>query len=236
MISAIPSDSKCLFVNIPLTLNSGLFGSDLNNNIGGINKGTLNSTGISDTGIDMYNTQAQVCIDADTYTDSRDRSNVDGRGFAPTRGERITVANNILTWSRNNYGATNYDHNKWIYLGLGGYYMYYYTGSFLGIGAGWKASDTGHEDVAADLNGWINGKVTEMGTTPSGQTTAVPYYPVGIVLLNYVNNYAATVKNILLLNNKYRLQYDSSKPSDYSPTMPTVSDYDATATVGGNAY
>lgn len=235
-LSAIPSDSKCLFVNIPLTLNSGLFGSDLNNNIGGINKGTLNSTGISDTGIDMYNTQAQVCIDADTYTDSRDRSNVDGRGFAPTRGERITVANNILTWSRNNYGATNYDHNKWIYLGLGGYYMYYYTGSFLGIGAGWKASDTGHEDVAADLNGWINGKVTEMGTTPSGQTTAVPYYPVGIVLLNYVNNYAATVKNILLLNNKYRLQYDSSKPSDYSPTMPTVSDYDATATVGGNAY
>lgn len=213
-LSAIPSDSKCLFVNIPLTLNSSLFGSNLNNNIGGINKGTLNSTGISDTGIDMYNTQAQVCIAGETYTSSQSRDNVDGRGFAPTFGERKTVANNILTWSQNNYGDTNYAHDKWIYLGLGGYYVQYSNGIF-GLGAGWKASDTGHEDVAKDLNTWINGKVTEMGTTPSGQTTAVPYYPVGIVLMNYVNDYASTVKNILLLNNKYRMQFDSSKPTDY---------------------
>ena len=234
-ISSTPSNSKCLFVNIPLTLNSSLFGSDLNNNLGGINKGTLNSTGISDTGIDMYNTQAQVCIAGETYTGSQSRDNVDGRGFAPTFGERKTVANNILTWSQNNHGDTNYAHDKWIYLGLGGYYVQYSNG-FLGFGAGWEAATNGHTNVASDLNGWINGKVTEMGTIPSGQTTAVPYYPVGIVLMNYVNNYASTVKNILLLNNKYRLQYDSSKPSDYSPTMPTVSDYDATATVGGNAY
>lgn len=234
-ISSTPSNSKCLFVNIPLTLNSSLFGSDLNNNLGGINKGTLNSTGISDTGIDMYNTQAQVCIAGETYTGSQSRDNVDGRGFAPTFGERKTVANNILTWSQNNYGDTNYAHDKWIYLGLGGYYVQYSSG-FLGIGAGWKAATNGHTNVASDLNGWINGKVTEMGTIPSGQTTAVPYYPVGIILMNYVNNYASTVKNILLLNNKYRLQYDSSKPSDYSPNKLSLAQYSATATTGGSIY
>ena len=235
-VSSIPSDSKCLFVNIPLTLNSSLFGSDLNNNIGGINKGTLNSTGISDTGIDMYNTQAQVCIAGETYTDSRSRDDVDGRGFAPTFGERKTVANNILTWSQNNYGDTNYAHDKWIYLGLGGYYVEYSSGILGFIGAGWDAATNGHANVASDLNGWINGKVTEMGTTPSGQTTAVPYYPVGIVLMNYVKDYASTVKNILTLNNKYRLQYDSSKPSDYNPNALSLAEYGSTATTGGSAF
>lgn len=234
-ITSTPSNSKCLFVNIPLKLNSSLFGSDLNNNIGRINKGTLNSTGISDTGIDMYNTQAQVCIAGETYTGSQSRDNVDGRGFAPTFGERKTVANNILTWSKNNYGASNYAHDKWIYLGLGGYYVEYSSGVF-GIGAGWDAAGNGHKNVAKDLNGWINGKVTEMGTTPSGQTTAVPYYPVGIILMNYVNDYASTVKNILTVNNKYRLQYDSSKPSDYSPNKLSLAQYSATATTGGSIF
>lgn len=218
-ISSTPSGSKCLFVNIPLKLTSSLFGSSLSaNNIGVINKGTESSTDISDTGIDMYNTQAQVCIAGDEYTDSRDRSNVDGRGFAPTFGERKTVANNILSWSRTNYGTPNYAHDKWIYLGLGGYYVEYSSG-FIGIGAGWKAADEGHANVASDLNGWIDGKVSEMGTTPSGQSTVIPYYPVGIVLMNYVNDYAATVKKILMLNNKYPLQYDPNKPTDYKPVI-----------------
>ena len=235
-VSSIPSNSKCLFVNIPLTLNSNSFGSALNeNNIGDINKGTANNSTISDTGIDMYKTHAQVCISGETYTDSRDRNNVDGRGFAPTFGERKTVANNILNWSKENYGTTNYSHDKWIYLGLGGYYVKYNSG-FLGIGSGWKAESNGHTNVANDLNNWINGKVTEMGTTPSGQTAVVPYYPVGIVLMNFVNNHSTTVKNILTLNNKYRLQYDKTKPSDYNPAALSLSNYDATATVGGNAF
>ena len=217
-ITSVPSNSKCLFVNIPMKLTSNQFGTALNdNNIGGINKGTANSTAISDTGIDMYNTQAQVCIEGETYTDSRDRSDVDGRGFAPTFGERKTVANNILSWSKTNYGTENYAHDKWIYLGLGGYYVHYARGGFLDPVYKWRATDTGHEDVASDLNTWINGKVTEMGTTPTGQTVKVPYYPVGIVLMNFVNDYASTVKNILLLNNAYRLQYDPNKPSDYNP-------------------
>lgn len=223
-MSSTPSDSKCLFVNTPLTLNSSLFGSDLNNNKVGINKGTAKSTGISDTGIDMYNTQAQVCIAGETYTASTNRSNVDGRGFAPTFGERKTVANNILSWSKKNYDNENYSHDTWIYMGLGGYYVEY--GSYGFLQYGWHAADNGHANVASDLNGWINGKVTEMGTTPSGQTTVVPYYPVGIVLMNYVNNYASTAKNILLLNSKYRMQFDSSKPSDYvAPVMTAAASY-----------
>ena len=235
-VSSIPSNSKCLFVNIPLTLNSSSFGSALNeNNIGDINKGTANNTIISDTEIDMYKTHAQVCISGETYTDSRDRNNVDGRGFAPTFGERKTVANNILKWSKENYGTTNYSHDKWIYLGLGGYYVKYSSGIF-GIGAGWKAEDNGHTNVANDLNNWINGKVTEMGTTPSGQTAVVPYYPVGIVLMNFVNNHATTVKNILTLNNKYRLQYDKTKPSDYDPNALSLTEYGSTATTGGSAF
>lgn len=233
-ISALPSDSKCLFINSPLTLTSNLFGSSLSDvNKTNIIKGTTNATTTSDTGIDIYNTQAQVCIAGETYTESRDRSNVDGRGFAPTFGERKTVANNILNWSKTNYGTENYAHDKWIYLGLGGYYVSYSSG-FIGIGAGWKATDTGHEDVASDLNAWINTKVTEMGTTPTGQTTVVPYYPVGIVLMNYVNSYTSTVKNILLLNNKYRLQYDSTKPVDYDPNYKNPNDYDGTGSEGGD--
>lgn len=223
-LSSVPSDSKCLFVNIPLTLTKSQFGTTLNDsNKGGINKGTTNATTIADTGIDMYNTQAQVCISGESYDNSRDRNNVDGRGFAPTFGERRTVANNILTWSKENYGTDNYAHDKWIYLGLGGYYMYYKSDGFLGIGNGWKATDTGHEDVASDMNSWIDGKVTEMGTIPEGQSDKIPYYPVGIVLMNFVNEYNLVAKNILLLNNKYQLQFDPNKPTDYNPNARTKS-------------
>lgn len=42
------------------------------------------------------------------------------------------------------------------------------------------------------------------------------YYPVGIVLMNKVTNYSSVLKDILLLNNKYRKAYDPNwepKPS-----------------------
>lgn len=239
VFTTVPSDSKCLFVNAPLKLTNDLFPTTLNDDKNKTNlmTGTAGANTPSDTKIDIYNTQAQVCIAGETYTDSRSRDNVDGRGFAPTFGERKTVANNILNWSKNNYGTTNYAHDKWIYLGLGGYYMYYKDDGFLGIGNGWKAESDGHKNVASDCNTWINGKVTEMGTTPEGQTAVVPYYPVGIVLMNYANTYKDTaVKNILMLNNKYRLQYDSSKPVDYNPNAKAKSAYDGTLNTGGNAY
>jgi hypothetical protein len=231
-VSSIPSNSKCLFVNMPLTLNSSLFNSTLNEyNYGPMYKAGANST-IAKSNIEIYHTQAQISIneEATTYSGSGGRSNVQGRGYAPTIGERKMVANNILNWSKANYGTENYNHDKWLYLGLGGYYVYYRTI------LGWDEVDGSNATVGTNLNNWINGKVTEMGTTPSGQTAVVPYYPVGIVLMNFVNNHSTTVKNILTLNNKYRLQYDKTKPSDYNPAALSVSNYDATATVGGNAF
>lgn len=237
--TVLPTNSKCLFINAPLKLTSNLFGTTLSDtyNKTDINKGTTNATTVSDTFIDIYHTQAQVCLSGETYTDSRDRNDVDGRGFAPTFGERKIVANNILDWSKKNYGNENYTHDKWIYLGLGGYYMEYNDG-FFGIGAKWEASDNGHKLVASDMNSWINNKVLEMGTKPQGQTSEVPYYPVGIILMNFTNDYASTVKNILLLNNKYRLQYDPNKGADYTPTQTTQvvskANYDSTVNDGGN--
>jgi hypothetical protein len=47
--------------------------------------------------------------------------------------------------------------------------------------------------------------------------------------------FSTVVKNILLLNNKYRLQYDPTKPVDYNPNNLQQADYDGTLTNGGNA-
>lgn len=218
--TTVPNNSKCLFVNLPLTLTSSLFGSTLNdNNSGNIYKGSSNSTEVADSGIDMYHTQAQISIAGEQYNGTQSRDNVMSRGFAPTFGERKTVANNILNWSKSNYGTENYKHDKWIYLGLGGYYSEYSSGIF-GFGAGWQEVSGSNETVAEDFNTWINGKVTEMGTSPDGQK--VPYYPVGIVLMNFAENYPEEVENILLLNNKYRLQFDPDKPADYLPSTTSA--------------
>lgn len=217
-VTSVPSDSKCLFVNMPLTLNSNLFGNTLNeNNSGPIYKGTTGSTKPTNSNIDMYHTHAQISIAGEKYEEDYQRDDVMSRGFAPTYGERRTVANNILNWSRANYGTENYEHDKWIYLGLGGYYAHLTTSWLTGAYNGWDETDDSNLTVANDFNTWIDGKVTEMGTTLEGQSVNVPYYPVGIVLMNFVNNYASTVKKILLLNNKYRLQFDPNKPSDYNP-------------------
>ena len=155
----------------------------------------------------MYNNQAQI-------TSSTGSGINHDRGYAPSLSERTAVLNSILNWSKNNYGTENYTHNKWIYLGLGGYQVS--QGGNAGSVSG------SYSTIASTYNTWINGKVTEMGTTPEGQSEKVPYYPVGIVLMNFVNDYASTVKNILLLNNAYRLQYDPDKPADYKPATTSA--------------
>lgn len=86
----------------------------------------------------------------------------------------------------------------------------------------YSSNGSGYDNIAQTYNTWIQGKVDEMGSVPEGQSEVVPYYPVGIVLMNFVTEYPETLKNILLLNNKYRLQYDPSKPSDYVPLTNSV--------------
>ena len=89
---------------------------------------------------------------------------------------------------------TNYDndadyaHNAWMYLGLGGYT---------------NDNKAGYEEVAKTLNGWIDGKMTEMKTGG--------YYPIGIVLMNNAIDYSSVLKNVMLLNNTYIKNYDPNR-------------------------
>ena len=221
--TTLPSGSRCMFTYMPSELESTRFDSSSNETLLKNNSDNLWYSGTTATtsGLTMYNNQAQI-------TSSTGSGISHDRGYAPSVTERSAVLNGILNWSKSNYNTENYAHDKWVYLGLGGYQV--------SEGGDAGAVSGSYSTIASTYNTWINGKVTEMGTTPSGQTTAVPYYPVGIVLMNYVNDYASTVKNILLLNNKYRLQYDSSKPSDYNPQALSLAEYGATATVGGDAF
>lgn len=221
--TTLPSGSRCMFTYMPSELESTRFDSSSNETLLKNNSDNLWYSGTTATtsGLTMYNNHAQI-------TSSTGSGISHDRGYAPSVTERSAVLNGILNWSKSNYNTENYAHDKWVYLGLGGYQV--------SEGGDAGAVSGSYSTIASTYNTWINGKVTEMGTTPSGQTTAVPYYPVGIVLMNYVNDYASTVKNILLLNNKYRLQYDSSKPSDYNPQALSLAEYGSTATTGGDAF
>lgn len=197
----LPSDSKCFFTYMPLTLDKTTF-TNKSYNTDLLYYGSKNSSEIT-----FNNTHAQVSV-ADDETQTLP-DNMDSRGYAPKLADRETKLQNILNWSSNNYSQSNYAHNAWIYLGLGGY-CYYYDKGIWGIGASWKVDSNSYNTVATRFNTWIDDKVKAMdaGTTK--------YYPVGIVLMNKVTNYSTVLKDILLLNNKYRKAYDPNwepKPS-----------------------
>lgn len=180
------SGSKCLFMDMGITLNEEDFKDDYF-------KTPLKFENYTETGIMVYGTHAQITSPED------DNASSDERGYAPKLSERQTKLNNILTWSKGNYNdLANYKHNAWMYLGMGGYQ--YESGIF-----GWGHTEN-YATVASTLNGWIDGKIQDMPT--SG------YYPVGIVLMNYIEgstnapNYESVVNNILQMNNKYRKAYD----------------------------
>ena len=212
-VSTVPSGSKCLFVNMPLTMTSGHFDKDLDNRHTDIYKGKDNTTTATKSDIGIYNTHAQATVNQENaYTSSGQNGSL---GYVPSNGERVTEINNILDWSKENYGKEDYAHDTWIYLGLGGYYAKY---SWL---SGWKDDgDNSTTVLASYFNTRINTRVTEMGSN------GVPYYPVGIVFMNSVNDYTGVVKNILMLNNKYRLQYDPNKDVDYNPNSNVTPDSD----------
>lgn len=199
----LPENSKCVFVNIPNNLTQAYFPTT-----GFKSDALYSSTDAID--ITMAVSQAQI-------TSSTGSSITEGeRGYYPSFTERTNVVKNILDWSKTNYGTDNYSHNKWIYLGLGGS-----TASSRS-----SAGDSGTAvDVLTEYSTLIDNTISAMQGTDDA-----PFYPVGIVYMNYTvpksysvtsNNtttyYSSseTVKNILMLNNKYRLQYDSTKPVDY---------------------
>lgn len=193
-IDNLPTGSKCLFTYTPLELNESRYKD---------NKNYPWCTGViansADASLNMYSAQAQIMANP---MDATAGYTVSGRGYAPTWAERKQKTENILKWSLDNYGKTNYAHCDWLYNGLGGYLCT-------------KKDDeveNSQKEVAQTLNLWIDSKIKQMSAHPAaGQTR---YYPVGLVLMNYVtdDSYGKPVMlDILSLNNRFRKAYDPNK-------------------------
>ena len=214
--SDLAENSSCFFSYLPMELKESQFAETATNS----DELWYTTTTTNDSGITLYNSHAQMT--SSTGSPITDHS----RGYVPSDSQREALLNKITKWSRENYGNVDYQHNKWIYLGLGGGYVA--GGGTTGITSG------SYSTLATKYNTWINGKVNEMGTKPEGASAKVPFYPVGIVLMNYVEGHAETVKNILLLNNRYRLQYNPTKPEIYDPDYYQPGSGDGEGTEGGD--
>lgn len=196
-IDNLPKGSKCLFTYTPLELDENRY------------KTQPWCTGAivncADASLNMYSAQAQIMASpmnaAKGYT-------VSGRGYAPAWAERKQKTENILKWSLDNFQKKNYAHCDWLYNGLGGY---------LCTSGGKEVKDS-QKEVAKELNLWIDSKMKLMAAKPTGEQT--PYYPVGLVLMNYVTDATygvPVVKGILSHNNKFRKAYDpNTDPLDPS--------------------
>lgn len=181
------TNSKCMFFNMSLLLAENEFKNNP------YYEKPLYWYNTTNSGITMYGTHAQA-----TYVDRDGEYDSDRQSYVPSLTERKTKLQNILTWSQNNYAKGNSVHNYWIYMGLGGYVPR--QGLF---------GDDNYHAVSTDDNGlnvWLGAKVEEMYDNEA-------YYPVGIVLMNFVgSSYTSKnlslVQRILEMNNMYRKAYD----------------------------
>lgn len=184
--------SKCLFTYTPITLNEGNFHS-LKYCSGDI----VNSATPT---LKMYSSQAQTMATLDAKSGFTDRD----RGYCPTLKERKEKSQNILDSSNENFGNTNYEHAHWLYHGLGGYSIDERTGDHL----------INQKDVADSLNLWMDSRIRLMSAHPDPSKGQTRYYPVGLVLMNYVTDATygvPVVKGILSHNNKFRKAHDPNK-------------------------
>lgn len=182
------TNSKCMFFNMSILLDENEFKNNP------YYEKPLYWYNTTNSGITMYGTHAQA-----TYVDRDGAYDNDRQSYVPSLTERKTKLQNILTWSQNNYAKRdNYVHNCWIYMGLGGYVP----------GQGLLGHDDYHA-VSTDPNGlntWMATKVEDMYTNKS-------YYPIGIVLMNFVGSSNTSkgislVQRILEMNSMYRKAYD----------------------------
>ena len=195
-IENLPQDSKCLFTYTPITLDKTRYKDRP------YATGKIKNCGVP--ALTMFSSQAQtmakLTINGNNGYDSHNR------GYCPTLLERQTKSQNILNYSLLNYGKTDYEHAHWMYHGLGGY-------SLRQSAIFWEdASDDNQKAVAQALNPWIDGKIKKMSAHPNAEQTR--YYPVGLVLMNYVTDkvYGKPVLlDILSINNKFRKAYDPNK-------------------------
>lgn len=187
--------SKCLFTYTPIKLDEGRF-HDLpwcEGNIANSARPTLK----------MYSSQAQTMATLDAKSGFTDK----GRGYCPTLEERKTKSQNILNFSKDNFGKTNYEHAHWMYHGLGGYsieHHYLIPNEHL----------KNQKEVANALNLWMDSRIRLMSARPDPSKGQTRYYPVGLVLMNYVTDKTygvPVVKGILSHNNKFRKAHDPNK-------------------------
>lgn len=197
--ATLPADSKCLFTYVPMNLPSNHYDSSTSHT------DVLHYSSKSSSGISMYTSHAQIS------TTNTSAVNCGDRGYSHLLSNRDTLVKSFWDWSKDNYGTTNYAHDKWIYLGLGGYILNSSSGN-----------GTGYDTIENRYGPMIYDRIAAMGNN-------VPFYPMGIMLMNnkkgsdYTDSngtdlkygFADVCKQILLLNNKYRLQYDPTKPEDY---------------------
>lgn len=193
-IENLPQGSKCLFTHTPITLDKTSYKEH------DYAEGTIKNCG--DPVLTMFSSQAQTMAKLDI--DGNNGYDSYNRGYCPTLLERQTKSEKILDYSLKNHGSTGYEHAHWMYHGLGGYSLYKYWGND-------KSADN-QKKVAQTLNPWIDSKIKLMSAKLTGDQTR--YYPVGLVLMNYVTDetYGMPVMlDILLLNNKFRKAYDPNK-------------------------
>lgn len=185
--------SKCLFTYTPITLDEERF-KKLPYCSGNI----VNSANPT---LKMYSSQAQTMAELDEKTGY----NKGARGYCPSLDERTDKSQNILNFSNENFGKTNYEHAHWMYHGLGGY----------SISKGWSSTDLENQkEVANALNLWMDSKIRLMSAHPDPSKGQTRYYPVGLVLMNYVTDKTygvPVVKGILSHNNKFRKAHDPNK-------------------------
>lgn len=182
--------SKCLFTYTPITLDEKRFHDKMycEGDIANSARPTLK----------MYSSQAQTMATLTATSGFTD----DDRGYCPTLAERMEKSQNILGFSKDNFGMIDYKHAHWMYHGLGGY----------SIDGGTHLDN--QKEVAEAMNLWIDNKIKLMSAHPDPEKDQTRYYPVGLVLMNYVtaDKYGKPVLlDILSLNNKFRKAYDPNK-------------------------
>lgn len=190
-IDNLPKGSKCLFTYTPLELDENRYKTQ--------QWCTGAIANCADASLNMFSAQAQIMA---SPMDATSGYTFSGRGYAPAWAERRQKTENILKWSLDNFQKKEYAHCDWLYNGLGGY---------LCDSDGKEVKDS-QKEVAKELNQWIDGKMKLMAAKPTGGQT--PYYPVGLVLMNYVTDKTyglPVVKGILSHNNKFRKAHDPNK-------------------------
>ena len=192
-ITNLPKDSKCLFTYTPLELDENRYTTSP------WCEGAI--VNCADASLNMHSAQAQIMANPMNATKGY---TVSGRGYAPAWAERKQKTENILKWSLDNFQKTNYAHCDWLYNGLGGYLCE----------SGGKEVKGSYREVAEKLNLWIDDKIKKMSAHPDPSQEQTRYFPVGMVLMNYVTVavYGKPVLlDILSINNKFRKAYDPNK-------------------------